>query len=46
LFAWASARGGKTEIGSKKQTFLENLKPAAKFRLIDIILAMTVDLPV
>ena len=32
------------EIGTKNQIFLENLKLAAKFRLIHV--AMTVDLPV
>jgi len=30
------------EIGPKNQNFLENLKSAAQFRLINLILAMTV----
>jgi len=34
------------EIGSKNQNFLENMQSAAQFRLIDLILAMTVYLPV
>jgi len=34
------------EIGTKNQKFLENLKLAAKFRLIHIIVAITVYLPV
>jgi len=34
------------EIGSKKQKFIENLKSAVSFRLIGLILAMTVYLPV
>jgi len=47
---WASAGGCKTsilplEIGAKNQTFLENMKSAAQFRLIDLISAMTIYLP-
>jgi len=34
------------EIGTKHQKFLENLKSAVKFRLTDLILAMTVYLSV
>jgi len=34
------------EIGTKNQKFLERLKLAAKFRLIHLIVAMTVYLPV
>jgi len=33
-------------IGPKNQDFLENMKSAAQFRLIELILAMTVYLPV
>jgi len=51
--AWASAGGGgKTgicptlEIGTKNQDFVENLKLAAKFRLIHLLVAITVYLPV
>ena len=45
-------RGGQNghlhplEIGPKNQNFLENMKSAAQFRLFDLILAMTVSLPV
>jgi len=45
-------RGGITdispplEIGSKSKKILENLKLAAKFRKIHLIVAMTVYLPV
>jgi len=44
--------GGKTgicptlEIGTKNQDFVENLKLAAKFRLIHLLVAITVYLPV
>jgi len=34
------------EIKTKNQNFLENLASGAQFRLIDLILAMTVFLPV
>ena len=34
------------EIGSKNRNFLENMKSAAQFRLIDVIVAMTVYFPV
>jgi len=34
------------EIGAKKQNFLENLKSEALFPWIDLILALTVYLPV
>jgi len=34
------------DIGTKKQNFLENLTSAAQFQLIDLLLAMTVYLPV
>ena len=50
--SWASAGGGQNghspplEIGSKNHTFLENLKSALLFRLIDLIPAMTVYLTV
>jgi len=48
---WASAGGQNghlppLEIRITNQIFLENLKLAAKFRLIHLIVAMTVDLPV
>jgi len=48
---WASAGVAKQafsplEIGIKNPNFLENLKSAAQFRLIDLILAKTVYLPV
>jgi len=49
--SWASA-GGKTgiclplEIGTKNQKFLEKLKSAVYFRVINLILAMTVYLPI
>ena len=44
---WASAGGAKRafspmEIGPKSQNFLENLKSAAQFRLINLILVMAV----
>jgi len=47
-----SKRGGETgichtlEIGTKNQNFLENLKLATKFRLIHLIVSMTVYLTV
>jgi len=34
------------KLGTKNQAFLENVKSAVKFRLIDLILAMAVCLPV
>jgi len=34
------------EIGTKNRKFLEKLKLAVKFRLIHLIVAITVDLPV
>jgi len=52
LLSWASAGGEKRAffpllgIGTKKQIFLENLKSASWFRLIGLILAITVYLPV
>jgi len=51
LLPWTSAGGSKRafsplKIGPKNQTFLANMKSAAQFRLIDLILAMTVYLPV
>jgi len=53
LLTWASAGvEGKTGIcpllenGTKNQKILENLKLVAKFRLIHLIVAMTVYLPV
>jgi len=44
---WASAEGSKTgicplEIGPKNQNFLKNLKSATQFRLVNLILAMTI----
>jgi len=47
---WASA-GGETgipplEIETKKQKFLENVKPGIQFWLFGLILAMTVCLPI
>jgi len=50
--AWASAGRGQNghlpplEIGPKNQNFLENMKSASQFRIIDLILAMTLYLPV
>ena len=47
-FSKGVRRGGKTgiwpplEIGTKKQKFLENLKSSVQFRLVGLILAMTV----
>jgi len=34
------------EIGIKKENFLENVKSAVQFRLVGLILAMTVFLPI
>ena len=52
LLSCASAGGGvkrafapPLEIGTKKPKFLENLKSASWFRLIDLIIAITLDLP-
>jgi len=44
-------RGGKTgicplEIGTKNENFQEIMKAVSKLRLIDLILAVTVHLPV
>jgi len=43
---WNKIRRFPLEIGIKNQKFLVNLMPETKFRLIDLILAMTVFLPV
>ena len=46
---WAAAGGERAfaplEIGTKNQNFIENLTSAAQFRLIDLIISMTVYLP-
>jgi len=34
------------EIGIKKENFLENVKSAVQFRLVGLLLAMTVFLPI
>jgi len=52
LLSWTSTGGEKRAfspplgIGTKKQKFLENLKSASSFRLIDLILAITLYLQV
>jgi len=50
MHSWAFAGGKRAfalmEIGTKNQKFIENLKLATKSRLIHLIVAMTVYLPV